>query len=196
MGVKPDRDAVHTAYSKFLISLKAKQLCRKPGFNRSEERDLAQDLTMSWVKAADKYDPAREASIDTYADRVINSAVKMILRARRAQKRAAGFTAKSLDSGHEELRGAVVPIGELLDGRGLERRGAARPSDAISALERKEAVELALAALSPSLAAIARRSANQSANAMAKEMGISRRQLDKAMKAIREKFQEFGLGGK
>jgi RNA polymerase sigma factor (sigma-70 family) len=196
MGPGSDPDAVLSAYAKSLILTKSRQLCRKPGVSPSDEDDLVQDLTLSLLAKGGEYDPDRGASLDTFADRIVDSAVKMILRARRARKRAAGFFAQSLQSDGQQLEGTLVPLADLVDGRGLERRGMSKPIDPISALERKEAIQLALQALSPSLAAMARRRTELSVNALAKEMGTSRRQVEKAMKAIREKFEEFGLGDK
>ena len=42
MGPGPARDAVLTAYARMLINKKARQLCRKPGFSRSDQEDPAE----------------------------------------------------------------------------------------------------------------------------------------------------------
>jgi RNA polymerase sigma factor (sigma-70 family) len=194
MGPGPARAAVLTAYAKSLISHKAKQLCRKPGFSRSDEGDLVQDLTLSLLEKGDQYDPARGASLDTFADRVVNSEVKMILRARRREKRAAGFVAQSLQTDGHEYDGSIVPLAELIGDGDLLRRGAAAPINPISAIDNREALESAMAALDPSVVDIARRRQEQSVNAIHHELGISRRQINTAIEQIRRQFEEAGLG--
>ena len=90
--------AVLTTYAQILIKTKARQLCRRSGFGRSDEEDLVQELTLRLLEKEHLYDPSRGATLDTFADRVITSAVQMILRDRRRLKRAAGLTAISLDT--------------------------------------------------------------------------------------------------
>ncbi len=194
MGPGPAPDAVFTAYVKYFIRRKAKQLCRKPGFNLSEEEDLAQDLTLFLWAKADQYDPSRGASPNTFANRVINSGAKMILRARGRIKCAAGFSALSLQSDCVEIDGKLVPLEEVAQGCDLERRGVAGPPDPIATLENREAIDLALNALDPAVADLARRTSEQTVNAMHEETGTSRRQLNNAIKLTRETFEDFGLG--
>src|SRR4051794_20232710 len=91
-------DARISAYAQALIKLKARQLSAKPGFRASDEPDLEHDLAVALLNQIDRYDPDRRASRDTFANRVVESAAKMILRARRRVKRAAGFRAKRLEA--------------------------------------------------------------------------------------------------
>ena len=79
--------AVLTTYAQSLIRFKAKQLSRKPGFSRTDEEDVAQELTAYLLSRAHLFDP-RRASADTFADRVIRTAKAMLLRDRRRQQHA------------------------------------------------------------------------------------------------------------
>ncbi|MCW2901494.1 MAG: hypothetical protein JWO67_3759, partial [Streptosporangiaceae bacterium] len=178
MGPGPARDAVLTAYAKSLIAFKAKQLCRKPGFSRSDEEDFVQDLTLALLEKRGRYDPSRGASPDTFANRVVISKVKMILRDRRRTKRAAGFTAASLDCDTTAGADGPAPLSQLMTGDDRARRGTSGPPDPLASLERREALEAALASLPPDLAAVAERLRGRSANAAAVELGISRRRTD------------------
>jgi RNA polymerase sigma-70 factor (ECF subfamily) len=196
MGVKPPAaapDAALTPYAKSLIAFKAKQLCRKPGFSRSDEEDLVQDLTLCLLEKGDRYDPSRGASVDTFANRVVISKVKMILRERRRTKRAAGFKAVSLDCDRGQGTEGAAPLSQLLGGEDRARRGTSGPPDPLSALERREAVDAALASLPPDLAAVAERLRVGSANAAAAELGLSWRRTDAAVTELRRRFEAAGL---
>lgn len=181
MGPGSARAAVLTAYARSLISYKARQLCRKPGFSRSDEEDLVQDLTLSLLRKADQYDPSRGASLDTFADRVVISQVKMMLRARRRHKRAAGFQAASL---------------EETDPSPLKRWGVSTPEDPTSAIDHLEAVSTAIAHLDPSDQAVARLLGLHSIQRIAKKLRTSRRQITAALERIRLRCEEAGLGNK
>jgi DNA-directed RNA polymerase specialized sigma24 family protein len=186
-------DALLTAYARSLVQFKARQLCRKPGFGRSDQPDVEQDLVAAVVQQSPKYDPARGASPDTFADRVIDSAVKMILRSRRRVKRAAGFRAASLDTGSVEHRGKYVPLTDVVgDADGRTGKSASSPADAVDA---PEAVRHALAGLPPLRAGVARHLQDGTAvSAIARQTGVSRRQVYAAMAEIRRRLEAAGLG--
>ncbi len=84
-------------YARTLIRVKAKQLVRQPGFKRSEQRDIEQDLMVHLLAQADRFDPTR-SSIDTFVDRVVDSGAGMLVRARKRLKRCPeeGIEIKSL----------------------------------------------------------------------------------------------------
>src|SRR4051812_1985208 len=86
-----------SAYARNLIQRKARQISRRAGFSRSDVQDIEQDLTLALLRKLPQFDPRRGASPDTFADRVIISAVKMMLRDAGRQKRAAGRHARSLN---------------------------------------------------------------------------------------------------
>src|SRR2546423_10155572 len=113
MGVPP-ADAVLTAYARSFIQFKARQIGRKPGFNPSDEEDLVQELTTFLIRQAGKYDPRRGASVETFANRVILSGVRMILRDRRRAKRAAGFAARSVERSTVDAGGTQVPLVDVV----------------------------------------------------------------------------------
>ena len=96
MASPPAQDAVLTAYAQSLIKYKARQLTRRPGFTKSDQEDVEQDLTVHLLTQAHRFDPKR-GSANTFAAHVIKSAAAMLLRDRGRRKRAAGFTALSLE---------------------------------------------------------------------------------------------------
>lgn len=192
MGTGPARDAVFTAYAQSLIRFKAKQLTRKPGFSRSEEEDLAQELTMRLLARADQFDPAR-ASAHTCADRVIRSAIAMLLRDRRRLKRAAGFTAQSLERTCITREHDIAALRDSLDPSDLSRRTGTGNDEARRG-ETIAAVVEAFRSLPPNLQDICRRLIDGSAASVARNLGISRRQVGTAIEHIRSHFRAAGLG--
>lgn len=192
MGTRPTGDAVLTAYARSVIRFKAHQLSRKPGCSRSDEEDFAQELTACLLAQAHLFDPKR-ASVDTFADRVVNSAVAMILRSRRRQKRAAGFKAISLESTSAREGGKTVPLRDVLAPSDLDRRtgmdsGNTPPSDLSSH------VMEAWQSLAPDLQDVCKLLMEMREAAVAKAMGISRRQVRSCIERIRVHFESQGFG--
>jgi RNA polymerase sigma-70 factor (ECF subfamily) len=170
MGATPARDAVLTAYVQSLIQFKARQICKKKGFSRSDEQDLAQELILRVLQKAPQYDPGRGAS-NTFAARVVESSVKVILRERRRLKRSAGFTAVSLDA--PAVANGGLSWGMTLreeDGRrrhGTQLPGACHAQDA-------EAFATALRQMPAELAVVAQRLMQGNVASVARELGTSR----------------------
>ncbi len=193
MGSAPARDAVITAYAKSLIKLKAQQLVRRPGFSRTDQEDLEQQLTLYLLQKAHHFDPTR-ASVNTFSDRVIRSAVAMILRDRRRLKRAAGFAAQSLDLKIEGADGATVTLGQTLSQTDAGRRTGTASRD--SALDHDTVTDVGdvLKRVPPRLRDIAQRLKHKPPGAVARDLGISRRQIRKAMDELRQRFEDAGLG--
>jgi hypothetical protein len=75
------KDFVLTNYARNLIQVKARQLCRRREFLPADQADLQQELWLMLCERADAFDPAK-ASLDTFIDRVVNTAVGVILRNR------------------------------------------------------------------------------------------------------------------
>jgi hypothetical protein len=71
---------------KELIRFKAKRLAGSPGFLRREEEGLRQELSLHVLDRMRRHDPAR-ATRATYADRVLTSKVRDLVRRARAQRR-------------------------------------------------------------------------------------------------------------
>ena len=197
MGAQPPPDAavLLTAYARSLIRHKSRELCRRPGFSRSDEPDLAQDLTLALLRKAHLYDPGRGASVDTFAGRVIDSEVKMILRARRRKKRAAGYLARSLDADPTDAAGAPGPLADALSDVDRSRRGRLATADPAAAAETAEALRHALAGLPPFEAEVARHLCEcRSAASVARVMQVSRRRVRAAVEQIRRRCADAGLG--
>jgi hypothetical protein len=98
------KDFVLTNYARNLIQVKARQLCRRREFLPADQADLQQELWLMLCERVDAFDPAK-ASLDTFIDRVVNTAVGVILRNRQRLKRNTGGPVVSLDdSGNDPTR--------------------------------------------------------------------------------------------
>ena len=192
MESPPARDAVLTAYAQSLIRFKAKQLSRKVGFSRSDEEDLSQELTKHLLARAHRFDPKR-ASANTFAERVIRTAVAMLLRDRRRQKRAAGFIAQSIEGSSAPSDEGVASLRDTLTEADLGRRIGTSASDPERA-ELIAAVAQAFQSLPAEDREVCRRLMEGTEASVAREMAISRRQVRNAIERIRRRFQAAGLG--
>lgn len=185
-------DAFLTDYATSLIRFKARQLCRRDGFSRSDQKDVEQDLWLALLCQAEAFDPDR-ASIDTFIDRVVNSAVRMILRDRRRQKRANGFHAQSLDAPAAGQEGECQSLGAGLSDADRARHRGACPTDEATLREDEEAIEHAFRQMPQPLRDVCRRVMGGSISSAARELGTSRRQIRNALAEARPYFERAGF---
>lgn len=189
MGNQPQLARFLTPYIQKLIKRKAKQLCRLSEFTTSDREDIAQDLTLALLKQAGKYDPSR-ASIDTFGDRVINNAVRMLLRHRRRKIRAEGFRTLSLSTVVFEADSGAVTLGDVITDGDNGRRLGTTPRDPDLERDVAEAMEL----LPPDLRILAEALTEDCPAHAAKKLGISRSTVYDRVKQIRKRFERAGFG--
>lgn len=191
MSSSQRNDFVLTDYARKLIRFKARQLCRLHSFSKSDEEDLQQELWLAVVNQAGKFDPAR-ASLDTFIDRVVNTAVAMILRDRQRQKRANGFQTVSLDVTPSDGHGNE-PLAAKVSQDDLARRLGIEPTDEAERRETAEAVASALTKLPDDLRDVCRRVMGGSISAAAEDLETSRRQIRNALASARPFLEEAGV---
>jgi len=192
MGVQAVLEALSSRYIKQLLAVKAHQLSRKHGFQPAERADMVQELTMHVLKQAHHYDPAR-AGVNTFIDRVVNSAAAMLIRDRGRLKRGRS-RAMSLErtkvNGHYARRATLAQtVGES----DLRRRCGGQIGDDRLHAELVIDFSRVLSALTPQQRDIALRRINASELAIAKDLGISRRQVGNAIEALREQLMKAGF---
>jgi len=127
-----DSQKIVTEYARTLIRVKAKQIVRRPGFSRSDQPDIEQELLVHLLCQAKHFDPNR-ASLNTFVARVIDSAVAMLVRDRGRSKRnpCSDAEVQSLAEKVPQPEGPPEPLARLISRRDLERRtGGASISDA------------------------------------------------------------------
>ncbi|MCX5683835.1 MAG: hypothetical protein NT049_09140 [Planctomycetota bacterium] len=187
MGVHPVHAALSTDYVQKLVRIKARQVVHKHGFSRSDQPDVEQELVAHVLGAAHLFDPGR-ASVNTFIARVVDSTVAMILRNRGRKKRVADRPMWSLDRDQAGRRGhEPVLLREIVEEADLRRR---QGMDA-TVPEETQALDAAdlLARLAPELREIVVKVAETNEAAAARDLGISRRQVRKALAAVREQFR-------
>jgi len=124
---------------------------------------------------------------------VVETAAAMLVRDRRRIKRAAGYWALSLERTH--ISGAQRPIwlSQIVSESDLRRRCGGTVHDDQQDAGLSADVAGAMAGLTPRQREIAKRLVEATEAAVAREMGISRRQVRNAVLAIREHFRQVGL---
>ncbi len=192
MAAESPHDAVLTEYAKSLISFKARQLKRKRVFRRESPQDVEQDLTTYLLSRAHLFDPTR-ASANTFADRVIQSGIAMMLRDRVRQKRAPELDNISLEQsspGSDEEAGSMR---DALTEADLRRRlgTASDPERA----ELNEAVRELLQSLPVEDQRICILRMTGTNESVARELGITPRQVRDALDRLRKRFEAGGFGG-
>jgi len=191
MGTDPIRSALTSEYVQTLLKIKASQLARRPEFRKTDPADIEHDLITHVLKQADNYDPARSKP-HTFVTRVVETAVAMLVRDRGRIKRAAGFRAVSLDSAAVSETGHETTMAALVSDEDLRRRCGGQVDDQ----ERTDLsidIAQAMAGLTPQQRDIATRRVSATEVDVARQLGISRRQVHNAVLAIREHFEKAGL---
>ena len=94
-------DEFFNDYARTLIRVKAKQLVRRPGFSRSDQEDVEQDLFLHLLRQVQHFDPTR-GSLNTFVARVVNSAAAMLVRERGRNKRSPGGGDRDSVPGNED----------------------------------------------------------------------------------------------
>ena len=171
MGSHPPRDL--DPKIKQLIRIKVRRLTGNYGFNKDDEEDLRQELSMHIVKAMPKHDP-RRASAATFAERIVNSKITSIIEGATAQKRGR-HKERPIESVPEDAFLKTDDIGD-------------QPDISID-------LRAAVAALPPELRQIAvlfMELGNEAA--VIRQIGLSRQKVRGLCQRIRRCLREKGLG--
>ena len=191
MSSEAVRAALTSEYVQNLLSTKSYQLCHRPSFRRWERPDLEQDLAVHVLRQAHHFDPSR-ACVKTFIARVVDSAVAMILRDRRRFKRAAGFRSRSLEEALFHSEKGAGSLADLLDEADGCRRTGGNPTPGQQYAELASDTQRVLSELPPPLQEIANRLINATEASIARDLGISRRQVRNAVETIRGCFRRAG----
>jgi len=184
-----NRSDVLDGYVHRLIRIKARQLLRHRGFSRSDLDDLVQELTLRLWRQVTRFDPTR-ASFHTYAAHVLDSCAATIVRERRRLKRAAGLQTQSVDSTLINRGAQTLPLADLLSEADLyRRRGGSSPRER----QRWTDLSQAVAGLPPELRDLCRRLMSATPTSVARDLGVTRRQVRNAIALIRRHLEKAGL---
>ena len=193
MGTDPVRSALTTKYVRKLLKIKASQLKCRPEFRQTDLADIEHDLIAHVLKNAGNYDPARSAP-NTFITRVVQTAAAMLIRDRGRAKRAAGYWVISLD--RTDLHGndeRPIELRAVVSEDDLRRRCGGRVNDSLKEVELSADVAQAMEGLTARQRDIATRLVNAPEVDVARQLGVSRRQIHNVVLAIREHFENAGL---
>ena len=179
---------VCTDYARNLIRIKAKQVVRGRGFNRSELPDIEQELFFHLIKQAPNFDPKRSA-LNTFIAKVVDSAAGMVVRARRCDKRTPedGAEIHSLEAKFPGGTEHPKPLWAILQPEDQDRKiGKVSISDA-ELFERAESIQKFLDSLPDDLQKICRLLMRCSQAEAYRQLNISRRKFLLAIEEIRKR---------
>lgn len=178
-------DPEHYEYALRLIKFKVRRICRQRGFSKSDEEVIEHDLRTHLELRMARYDPSR-GQVTTFIDRVVERWLISYLRHRFADKR---------DPRREEcsLNETVLDA----DGRVVDRHETT--PEAASTRQRLHDLERDVADLRECLPTELHRQAldalgrGTTVNAIAGELGISRRAAKRLFDDIRQAGEDAGL---
>ena len=176
-----------------LIGIKARQLCRRSGFSRSDYDDLRQDMRLYLIEKAHRFDPVR-GNVEAFVTNALNTWVAMQLRYRKREKRRESYKAVSLERTPVKCNGDITSLGAVLLEEDGGRRTQTYPISPIEQFELREAIEHVMQGLEPDERALLTPVAEHGVASAARTLGVSRRQVDNAMARIRQRFEKAGLG--
>jgi RNA polymerase sigma factor (sigma-70 family) len=182
------REAIVSEYARAAIRAKAARLCRQPGFQRRDQEDLEQELVIHLLVRLQGYEPER-SSINTFIDRVLDSAVRMELRRAHRLKRGHGRRPESLD--------ADTPTGPLRDAVPQDahsRRTGTTSADPRDEQTDRDALQSAIDSLPDNLRRLCERLMEIGKTRLAAELGISPRQVGNLIEQILPTLLRAGFG--
>lgn len=187
-----EKGFIVTAYARNLIRFKARQLCRRADFHSVEREEVEQRLWLMLTAKADQFRAGR-ASIDTYVDRIIATAVAMLIREQQCKKRWNGRRTQSLDQIVKNPAGEPEPMSAAISEDDLARRVGQTRSDENEEREVQEAIADALKRMTPDERALCRRVMGGSITSAARDNHISRRQIRRLMHALCPYLERAGF---
>ncbi len=186
------RAALTSQYVQNLLSTKSYHLCRRPTFRQWERPDIEQDLIAHILKQAHHFDPSR-ACVNTFVARVVDSAVAMMIRDRARLKRGPGKAAISLDRTHVRSDPRQMTLSEVISAGDLCRRSGGVIHEEQQEQDLTADLGHVFATLAPLQQRIALRLMEVTEAVVARELGISRRQVRNAVEAISQRLDDMGF---
>jgi RNA polymerase sigma factor (sigma-70 family) len=181
-----------TAYAQRLIHIKAHQLVRQAAHTAYDEADIRQELLLRLLSRAHHFDPQRGA-LNTFVDRVTRSAAASLVRQWKCKKRTPGQGVVSVETSSVLSPEGLTTLDGQLAPEDLARRTGGTPADPLAALTNKDAVRAAIAQLPAELQAVCERLMHVSPAAAARELGMSRDQITRALRKLRTHFAAADL---
>lgn len=180
-------------YANTLIRIKARQLCRRTDFSRSDYDDLQQDMRLYLLQKAHLFDSDR-GNIESFITRILKTWVAMRLRYQDRQKRRDSHKVASLERTTVECDGVITTLGSALleeDGQRLTETDTPSP---LERLEQRDALMTVIEKLGPEDRQVWMHVAEHGARSAVRSLGVSRRHIEKVMDRVRQHCEDAGLG--
>ena len=182
-------DIVSHAFAVKLIGIRARQLCRRRDFSKSDYDDLCQEMRAYLVEKAALFDPGR-GNIEAFVTNALNTWVAMQLRHRDRRRRRKSYETVSLDGTPIECEGDVVSLGSVLlpeDGRRMTQTDPISPTER---LELRDALAHVMRRLDPKDRRLLAEVAEHGVAGASRNLGVSRRQIYNALARLRPMFKK------
>ncbi|MCK6486564.1 MAG: hypothetical protein L6R00_20840 [Phycisphaerae bacterium] len=193
METNQKQSIVSDPFTVTFIRIKARQLCRRSDFSRSDYDDIRQSMRLYLLEKAHLFDPAR-GNLEAFVTKAINTWVGMELRHRERDKRRESFKAISLERTPVVCDGDITTLSAVLleeDGR---RQTQTDPLTSVEQFELRDAVQHAMQDVQPQDRAILIHAAEHGVASAARAFSRSRRQVLNALARARVHFEKAGLG--
>jgi len=180
-------------YAKSCIEFKARQLSRRSEFRGSDREDLQQEIWLVLLKESHRFNPLR-SSLNTFVDRVVNSAVCMILRRPYRGKRAQKRKTLSLEQTQtvSDNEGKMSLAETISDADQSRRMGISQRNETVRR-NAAEAFAHAVDTMPADMRDVCRQVMDGSISSAARELGMSRYQVRRALQAARPHFEQAGF---
>lgn len=185
-------DIVSDPFTVTLIRIKARQLCRRSDFSRSDYDDICQSLRLYLLEKAHLFDPTR-GNLEAFVTKAVNTWVQMELRHRERDKRRESFKAVSLERTPVECDGDITTLGAVLLEKDGRHRTQTYPLPSVEQLELREAVEHAMQNVLPEDRAVLIHAGEHGVASAARAFSRSRRQVLNVLARARVHFEKAGL---
>jgi len=187
------RSLVTDPFTTNFVRLKARQLCLRTDYSRSDFDDLTQGMLLHLVEKQHLFDPAR-GSVEAFVTTAVTSWIRMELRYRGRDRRRGDIGALSLEGITLTVDGETEPLGKLIEGADLLRRTLGNQTAAADLIEIADAVGHALRGCSRPEQALLRQVVSLSVTGTARRRRVSRRKIERSLAGMRARFEESGLG--
>ena len=175
------------------VQIKARQLCRRSDFSRSDDAELQQGMLLYLWKKAHLFDPAR-GNIEAFVTTALKSWVGMELRRRARLKRRCDYQAVSLERTTIECGGDMDTLQSVISQADLQRRTQQSGRSAIDMIDLREAIIHGMSRLSARERALLLHVAEHGVASAARKRRVQRRKIDEAIAQMRSRFEDAGLG--
>ncbi len=186
-------DVVSHPFTIDFIRIKACQLCRRTDIPCSDRDDIQQEMKLYLWKKAHLFDPDR-GNIEAFVTVAVRSWIGMELRRRARLKRHPESHAMPSERTPIENDGDMTTLAAVLRETDLHRRLGISPIDDIAAFELHEAIVHALRQLTDDERALLDHVVEHGVAGTARKHDVSRRQVTNALRRMRSRFEDAGLG--